>query len=434
MGLLKLVKTMICKSMLEMFKDIYGDRATFINEGHQLNKAKAQWLLRLRTAFILIPFLVLFFEGLNSLPKIIIFLMPYSAWLAFTYFVNSKTVSDLRVRTYLYIDVFIFLFFCFLFIHQVRHLWLFVFVYSFLSASILRTYHGLILYLFLNTVIYLFQKKYYYIFVNPGTIDPYLPYILNTAVFVLAKSLTKQLEYSNSILNGLKVKSLENDRLRALGSLMSGISHEFGTPINTLKIKIDKYKNNKEKTLNSEDLDVILNSLNKLETTLKKINHSNLKESEKFFEVINLQTFFTDLFDVWSEDKRNVLVDKSIHDNVSIRINIVNFTQVIFNLFDNAFEAVDSNTELKIKISTHINNNSIELNVEDNGVGIEEKIINRVGDPFFTTKEKGTGLGIYSSILFINSCGGSIKLKNTGHGLIVSMNLPLSMLAEVDDE
>lgn len=420
--------------MLEMFKDIYGEKASFINSGEYLNRVKAQWLLRLRIAFVFIPLLILFFEGLSSFPKMIIFMMPYLTWLAYTYFENNRIVKDFWVTFSLSVDVLFFLVFCFLFIHQIRHLWLFIFIYSFLSASMLKTIHGFILYFLLNVVIFLFQKKYYYIFVNPGTIDPYLPYILNTVVYVLAKSLTQQIEYSNNILNGLRAKSLENDRLRALGSLMSGISHEFGTPINTLKIKVEKYRKGVDKVINMHDVEVISSCLDKLETTLKKINRSNLKENQKYLEVINVNDFFYNLFEVWSEDKENTSLNNIGQDDINIEINIINFTQMIFSLFDNAYESMSLNKKLELKFSVRVTSVSVEVILEDNGEGIDESIKDRVGDPFFTTKENGTGLGVYSSILFLNSCGGDISYRNTGHGTEVLMNLSLSMLKESGHE
>jgi two-component system sensor histidine kinase RegB len=417
--------------MLEMLRDIYGEKNSFFNSSDSLFREKVKWLFKLRTYFLFIPFLLLIFEGSSSLPQVIIFVFPFMFWIFYSgVHRRLEIISENLVTIHLYTDVLFFLFFCYLFIHQVRHLWIFVFLYSFLAASILRNTAGLILYVFLNIILYFFQKNYYYIFVNPGTIDPYLPYILNTIVFVLAKSLTRQIDTSNDVLNGLKAKSLENDRLRALGSLMSGISHEFGTPINTLKIIIERYRKTEKVILSQNDIKVLSACITNLEKTLKKINNSNLSDKEEYSEEVNLKALFDDLFVVWIEDKCSVDFNNIIHQELVLKINLINFTQMIFNFFDNSLEATGLDKKLNLCIESIIDRDSVKIKIKDNGLGIEASLRNRIGDPFFTTKSNGTGLGVYSSILYLNSCGGDLFFEHKDFGVDTIISLPLNYLVK----
>lgn len=415
--------------MIEIFKDLHDQS---VNSRDYLFSEKLKWLLKIRISYLLIPVLLFFLEGANSFGRIIIFLIPFTTWVFLSKSLNKPSENSLAFQ--LYLDTFFFLFLSYLFVHQVRHLWLFIFIYSFLAASMLRAKHGIILYFFLNLVIYGLQKKYYYIFVNQGVIDPYLPYMLNTIVFLLSKSLTQQIDSTNEVLSGLRAKSLENDRLRALGSLMSGISHEFGTPINTLKIKLERYQKDEKRTLEKKEINTLINCVSNLERTLKKINNSNLDNYEDYLEEVNLYSFFEDLFKVWGEDKEAYSLTNSISENIILKINIINFTQMIFNLFDNSLESVGMSSMLKLEIFSKIVTEGIIITIKDNGEGVQESLRSRVGDPFFTTKEAGTGLGVYSSSLYLNSCGGDLFYEYKEQGVEANIKLPMDIIVKGANE
>ena len=95
------------------------------------------------------------------------------------------------------------------------------------------------------------------------------------------------------------------------------------------------------------------------------------------------------------------------------------FMQVILNLVSNAKDAiVDKNKEGVIKISSKKEQDKIVIEIEDNGGGIPEEIINRIFEPYFTTKEegKGTGMGLYMVKEIINRMDGEISVINTKEG------------------
>lgn len=100
--------------------------------------------------------------------------------------------------------------------------------------------------------------------------------------------------------------------------------------------------------------------------------------------------------------------------------------QVILNIIKNSIEAKDENKNSYIKIYTKQNNNKIKIYIEDNGVGISKENMKRISEPFFTTKQNGTGLGVLLSQEIINAHDGKLEYKSKEkEGTIVTITLPI---------
>ena len=118
------------------------------------------------------------------------------------------------------------------------------------------------------------------------------------------------------------------------------------------------------------------------------------------------------------------------------KINIISqdIGRVLLNLYNNAFYAVnekkktaDENYKLTVSIQTKKINNKVEIRVTDNGNGIPQKVLDKIFQPFFTTKPtgQGTGLGLSLSYDIIKTHGGEIKVDSVpGEGTIFIIMLP----------
>ena len=119
-------------------------------------------------------------------------------------------------------------------------------------------------------------------------------------------------------------------------------------------------------------------------------------------------------------------------------INIVppDIGRVLLNLFNNAFYAVNEKARLLatdyrpiVKVSTKKSNETIEIIVTDNGNGIPQHIINKIFQPFFTTKPtgQGTGLGLSLAYDMVKAHGGEIKVETKdGEGTTFIIQLPIA--------
>ena len=103
------------------------------------------------------------------------------------------------------------------------------------------------------------------------------------------------------------------------------------------------------------------------------------------------------------------------------------YSQVLLNLITNAKEAILTNGQNGGHITVRLNrvDNFTQIVVSDNGGGIDEKILDRLFEPYFSTKESGSGIGLYMSKMIIeNSMNGKISVRNIPHGAEFTISTP----------
>ena len=126
-------------------------------------------------------------------------------------------------------------------------------------------------------------------------------------------------------------------------------------------------------------------------------------------------------------DSHNIdfIVD-SIEDEIYIYGDYNRLNQVFLNIIKNSIEAIDYNKKSFIKVSVSISDKLVKVGIEDNGVGMNEYVLSKISEPFYTTKPDGTGLGVLLSNEIISAHNGSIDYKSEeGIGTLVVITLPL---------
>lgn len=157
------------------------------------------------------------------------------------------------------------------------------------------------------------------------------------------------------------------------------------------------------------------------------------------FLLINKDNLDLDIMDF------NMLIEDTIHkldpllnyNNIKLDLDIVDdeifingdynrLSQVLINIIKNSIEAIPENSEGKINISTKIKNNKYYLIIEDNGVGMDKEILSNIRKPFYTTKKRGSGLGVSLIYEIIEVHNGKIEYSSEyGKGTKVKIQLPI---------
>jgi two-component system sensor histidine kinase RegB len=250
------------------------------------------------------------------------------------------------------------------------------------------------------------------------------PYLLSqlfipSVAFLIARSFGELFNNGQQRLLALTVHTERLDRLRALGSLSAGFSHEFATPLQNAKLRLNRYLSTSS---DKNDLEECKLSIQDCEDVLRRMNFSQFKFLEEDFEVIALNEIIEEAIKTWRETSPSFKI-KLISQSGDVRINKINFVQSFFNLLDNAAEVTKQNDEITVSINK--DETVMKLTVCDNGPGFSSDVLERLGEPFNTTKEKGTGLGLYSTQLFMNSIGGTLNIRNgTTRGSCVELTFP----------
>ena len=204
------------------------------------------------------------------------------------------------------------------------------------------------------------------------------------------------------------------------------VTHEIKNPIAVCKGYLDMLDVNNNKQVNKyipiikEEIDrTLLLMKDFLNLTRLKVDKSIMDISLLLDDLINsTNTLLTEL---------NIKFKYQIlDDEMYINGDYNRLKQVFINLIKNSIEAIPKNREGIIKLCINLKKDNILISIEDNGIGISKNKINKIGEPFFTTKEKGTGLGVRLSTEIIEQHNGSIKyVSKEGKGTKVIITLPI---------
>lgn len=187
------------------------------------------------------------------------------------------------------------------------------------------------------------------------------------------------------------------ERLNLIGQLAAGISHEIRNPLTTVKGFLQFLGARKQYESEKEYMDLMVSEIDRANSiitdflSLAKVNSDNIR-LKNINEIIG-RVFPLLQADAYNNNKELLLDLKSLPE---IMLNENEIKQLILNLVRNGLEATPERG--KVIIHTYCQEDKVVLEIQDQGAGIPEEIREKIGTPFFTTKETGTGLGMAISI------------------------------------
>ncbi len=217
----------------------------------------------------------------------------------------------------------------------------------------------------------------------------------------------------------------QSKRLSDIGKLAATIAHELRTPLAVIEAAIynidRKCKNNNiemhieniEKKIKEAGL-IISNLLSYAK--IKMPVYEKIKINELLNECIeNVKNRFIN---------HDVKIIKNFNKNIILNIDPLQIKEVFTNILINSFQSLTKNKG-DIKLDLKMIKNDIQVIFKDNGIGIEEKDLDKIFEPFFTKKTRGTGLGLSICREILNLHNGKIEIKsNAGVGTEVTVTIP----------
>ncbi|MFB5191286.1 PAS domain S-box protein [Alicyclobacillus fastidiosus] len=221
----------------------------------------------------------------------------------------------------------------------------------------------------------------------------------------------------------------KSDKLAIVGQLAAGIAHEIRNPLTVLKGLLH--------LLESDTLDrhqyaqyrpLIWESLNQIEFTTGEMLVL-AKPQPKVCSTQNVIRIVQEVAALLHAEAllHNVqLLYMPTTDDLPIQCNEIQIKQVCTNIIKNALEAMPTGGTLKISVQRQ--DNRVSIAFVDNGHGIPRKRMMKLGEPFYTTKEKGSGLGLTISNKILSDHGGSMRIDSeVKKGTKVTIELPLHL-------
>jgi len=244
----------------------------------------------------------------------------------------------------------------------------------------------------------------------------------------------------NSMINQLKVqqeKLLISERHEAWEHVARKLAHEIKNPLTPIQLSIDNLKSKYEKYIDISDKEKYDKNLNTILTQIKQIENlvnefSDFARMPKpMFRINNLIDLINSNIELLREIDHTIDINLifSKNDNLNLSCDNEQISRVIFNLIKNSIESIQEkalkigNFDKKISIEIKRINNYIAINIFDNGIGFSIKTTKELIKPYYTTKKKGSGLGLSIVNKIINDHNGTIEFNSntTGTNIIIKL-------------
>jgi two-component system, sporulation sensor kinase A len=217
---------------------------------------------------------------------------------------------------------------------------------------------------------------------------------------------------------------LKSEKLSVLGELAAGVAHEIRNPLTSLK-GFTKLLKDADDTIRHEYLRIMESELNRINDIVGELMLV-AKPQAVSFEKTNIKDLIYSVVRLLETQAiiKNIQIWVNVADSVPPVFGVENqLKQLFINLLKNAIESMDHEGEIQIKIA---NNGSFAyIVIQDQGCGIPADRLKTLGEPFYTTKEKGTGLGLMVCFKIIEEHGGNIHFSSIeGQGTKVEITLP----------
>ncbi|QGQ47825.1 sensor histidine kinase [Metabacillus sediminilitoris] len=226
----------------------------------------------------------------------------------------------------------------------------------------------------------------------------------------------------------IRMELVNAEKMSIVSELAASVAHEVRNPLTVVRGFIQLIGSTSDITITKkrEYMDIVLNELDRAEAIIS--DYLGLA-SQQFFLKEKI-----DLYDILEEvtmlmtsyaNFKTVSIQSHIDHHLFVIGDKAKLKQVFINIIKNAIEAV-SNVDGNVIIKAFTSHEVVRIKVIDNGIGMSPEQITRLGEPYYTLKENGTGLGLTVTYTIIKNHGGSIRYKSEPNkGTVAIISLPI---------
>jgi PAS domain S-box-containing protein len=228
-------------------------------------------------------------------------------------------------------------------------------------------------------------------------------------------------------------ETIESERLSAMTLLAAGVAHEIGNPLNSLDIQLQLLERRlKKPSLSKSDQQQLADSLSLARGEVKRLDQI-INQFLKAVRPAPLEyktTDFNALILEAVEFLRNEVEDRGIKVDLfpgkhlpPVSLDPDQFRQALYNVIRNSFQAMGSKGHLRI--GTAWDDSHVWVSIGDTGGGIDPGSVSAIFQPYYTTKENGSGLGLHIVQRIVRAHGGEIMIQSVmGQGMLFTIRLP----------
>jgi two-component system, sensor histidine kinase RegB len=231
-------------------------------------------------------------------------------------------------------------------------------------------------------------------------------------------------------LEEMRVRAAKSERLAALTTLAAGAAHELSTPLGTIALAARELERAAQRGAPGaalvDDARLIRTEVDRCRGVLDQMSGRAGGAAVHLPEWLDVEDVFVSL-------RRHLPADRAARLSVRVGSEVppilaprAGLLQVLTSLVNNAFDASPETTPVSIEAAMDGATGGVRIEVEDRGTGMTADALRRAGEPFYTTKEpgRGLGLGLFLARVFAERCGGGITLRSGAGGTRVMLEMP----------
>ena len=226
-------------------------------------------------------------------------------------------------------------------------------------------------------------------------------------------------------------KTIESERLNALTLLAAGVAHELGNPLNSLNIHLQLMERQARKLKGKEgeelqqSIEICRGEINRLDSIVTQFLRA-IRPSRPQLQPENINTIVEEAVRFFSAEieVRDIVVETELRSDLPLlQLDRGQMKQAFYNVIKNSFEAMKRRGILRIR--TDMDESHVRVSFIDTGGGMSAETLSHVFEAYYTTKERGTGLGLLIVRRIVREHGGELAIESTeGKGLALTIRLP----------
>ena len=256
--------------------------------------------------------------------------------------------------------------------------------------------------------------------------------------FFVARGMVARIERADMEKEKMNEQVTESRKLASIGELAAGVAHEINNPVAIMVEHAGWMEDllGEEELKESRNLEEFKHSLNQIclqgvrckEITQKLLSYA--RKADPVSQNIRLNDIVEEILSDYKGSSKFIGIQ--VHTNLdrdlpSVQATPTEMHEVFLNLINNALDAMSS-TGGKLAIRSRVDNNEVVVDIADTGQGMPKAVMDRIFDPFYTTKPvgKGTGLGLSISYSIIKKLGGKLTVDSAvGLGTTFQVHIPI---------
>ncbi len=236
------------------------------------------------------------------------------------------------------------------------------------------------------------------------------------------------LETMNRDMRVMHKQLVQSEKMAALGAIIAEITHEIRNPL----VSIGGFTRRLAKKLQGSEekkyIDIILSEVNRLEGIIHD-NLSYIKEAAPQMAEGDLNSVLQDILTLYEDEiaQRGIRTEKNLSPSLpQLTFDSQQMKQALINILKNAMEAMETGGTLSVRTYALPQAGEVAVEISDTGHGISAKAMHNIFNPYYTTKPRGTGLGLPITNRIVKAHKGRIDMRNksTG-GALFTIRLPL---------